>query len=160
TSGGTSPEGLGSPMLRRAGDGLRPSRSMSARSNATAMSAPDDVRVLSWLRCSGTILIQTAATLSKPLCRASRSGEAAPAARRSRPGSRRHAGTSEAQAAFTGEMPIRAAGPKRGPHPSPQAHAQRCAEPPKRIIMPQGLNELFHETLKDIYYAEKQILKA
>jgi len=26
--------------------------------------------------------------------------------------------------------------------------------------MPQGLNELFHETLKDIYYAEKQILKA
>jgi ferritin-like metal-binding protein YciE len=26
--------------------------------------------------------------------------------------------------------------------------------------MPKGLDELFHETLKDIYFAEKQILKA
>jgi ferritin-like metal-binding protein YciE len=26
--------------------------------------------------------------------------------------------------------------------------------------MANGLNELFHETLKDIYFAEKEILKA
>jgi ferritin-like metal-binding protein YciE len=38
--------------------------------------------------------------------------------------------------------------------------AAQALRPIWRTLMANGLNELFHETLKDIFYAEKQILKA